>query len=349
MTHADVPAIRRPLSLAFLFALLAAAALVLAPSGRAQVLTPAVALGPVTVLNGVATVTGTLNPLTPVGSKITINGQPVGVKADGTFAANIDVTGQSALELQVTNPLTGDRSTVSIPLTGITGPGGVVPPNVVTGIERALVTILEPLGGFVSLDGQPIRVEGSVGNRDQLAGLTVNGIDALGALDPAGGFSILVPGTSSGVTVVATSPQGASSTTTYPVSQATSTAPTVRSVSAAQAAGLRVASVRYIAKGFRKTKRLKLVVTVKDRLGRVVRGASVQVRGATAKGLKRKTKLKKTGKLGRVSFLVYPRARMFGKRLFTVTHAKTPTAKALRKTSVRVPKLRARATARSRR
>lgn len=343
MTHAEVHSFRRPLSLAFVLALLVAASLVLAPSGRAQALKPAVKLGPITVLNGVATVTGTVNVLTPINVRLTINGHPVALKTDGTFAANIDVTGQSALVLQVTNPLTGDRSTVSIPLTSIVGPGGVVPGNLVTAIERALITILEPLGGFVSLGGEPIRVEGSVGNRDQLVGLTVNGVDVLEALRPDGGFSILVPGTSTTVIVVATSPEGASSTTTYPVAAA----PAVRTVTVAQAAGVRVASVRYIAKSFRKTKRLKMIVTVKDRLGRAIRGASVQVRGATAKGLKRKTKLKKTGKLGRTSFLVYPRPRMFGKRLFTVTVAKTKTAKAQRKTSVRVPKLRTRPSARS--
>jgi hypothetical protein len=347
MTHAEVHSFRRPLSLALVLALLVAASLVLAPSGRAQALKPTVKLGPITVLNGVATVTGTVNVLTPINARLTINGHPIGLKTDGTFVANLDVTGQSALVLEVTNPLTGDRSTVSIPLTSIVGPGGVVPGNVVTAIERALITILEPLGGFVSLGGEPIRVEGSVGNRDQLVGLTVNGVDVLGALRPDGGFSILVPGTSTTVTVVATSPEGASSTTTYPVAQPAAAAPAVRTVTVAQAAGVRVASVRYIAKSFRKTKRLRMIVTVKDRLGRAIRGASVQVRGATPKGLKRKTKLKKTGKLGRTSFLVYPRPRMFGKRLFTVTVAKTKTAKAQRKTSVRVPKLRARPSARS--
>jgi hypothetical protein len=346
MTHADVHSFRRPLSLAFLLALVAAASLVLAPSVRAEALKPAVKLGPITVLNGVATVTGTVNVLTPINVRLTINGHPVALKTDGTFAVNIDVTGQSALVIELTNPLTGDRSAVSIPLTSIVGPSGVVPGNLVTAIERALITILEPLGGFVSLGGEPIRVEGSVGNRDQLVSLTVNGVDVLGALRPDGGFSIVVPGTTTTITIVATSPEGASSTTTYPVAQPAA-APAVRTVTVARAAGVRVASVRYIAKSFRKTKRLRMIVTVKDRLGRAIRGASVQVRGATAKGLKRKTKLKKTGKLGRTSFLVYPRPRMFGNRLFTVTVAKTKTAKAQRKTSVRVPKLRARPSPRS--
>jgi hypothetical protein len=241
----------------------------------------------------------------------------------------------------VTDPVFGETSTVSIPLsTQVIGPGGVIPPDVLGSLERAAVSLLEPVGGFKILDGRPITVGGSVLDREQLAGLTVNGKDVLGTLDPGGGFAVPIPGTSRTITVIATDSRGVSTTTTYPVTHQASAVGTT--VAAANAVGVRVASVRYVTKGFRKTKRVRMIVTVKDNLGRLVRGATVQVNGAPAARLVRRPKLKRTDKLGRASLLLTPRARAYGKRLFTVTIAKTPTAKAQRKTSVRVPKLRAR-------
>jgi hypothetical protein len=315
--------------------------LLLAPHASAELLKSPITLGPTTVLNGTATVTGTVNETAPAGATVSINGAPVGVNANGTFAAVVDVAGRSTLDLQVTDPASGGTSVVSIPLnTNVIGPGGIIPPDVLSAIERAAVSVLEPVGGFKILDGQPITVGGSVLDREQLAGLTVNGRDVLGTMGPSPGFSVPIPGTSRTITVVATDNRGVSTTTTYPVTHRASAAGAT--VAAANAVGVRVASVRYVTKGFRKTKRVRMIVTVKDNLGRLVRGATVQVNGAPAARLVRRPKLKRTDKLGRASLLLTPRARSYGKRLFTVTIAKTPTSKVHRKTSVRVPKLRAR-------
>jgi hypothetical protein len=331
----------RPLPRLLGLSLVVAVWLLLAPHASAELLKSPITLGPMTVLNGTATVTGKLNETAPAGATVSINGAPVGVNASGTFAAVVDVAGRSSLELQVTDPASGGTSVVSIPLnTNVIGPGGIIPPDVLSAIERAAVSVLEPVGGFKILDGQPITVGGSVLDREQLAGLTVNGRDVLGTMGPGPGFSVPIPGTSRTITVVATDNRGVSTTTTYPVTHHASAARAT--VAAANAVGVRVASVRYVTKGFRKTKRVRMIVTVKDNLGRLVRGATVQVNGAPAARLVRRPKLKRTDKLGRASLLLTPRARAYGKRLFTVTIAKTPTSKAQRKTSVRVPKLRAR-------
>lgn len=315
--------------------------LLLAPNASAEVLKTPITLGPTTVLNGTATVTGKVNESAPSGATVSINGAPVSVNADGTFAAVVNVAGRSSLGLQLTDPASGETSAVSIPLnTNVVGPGGVIPPDVLDSIERAAVSILEPTGGFKILDGRPITVGGNVLERDQLAGLTVNGKDVLGTLGPGGSFAVPIPGTSRTVTVIATDNRGVSTTTTYPVTHQAAAAGTT--VAAAQAVGVRVASVRYVTKGFRKTKRVRMIVTVKDSLGRLIRGATVQVRGAPATRLVGRPKLKRTDKLGRASFLLKPRARAYGKRLYTITLAKTPSAKVQRKTSVRVPKLRTR-------
>jgi hypothetical protein len=318
--------------------------LLLPLTARGEVLKSPITLGPMVVLNGTATVSGKLNETAPAGATVSINGAPVGVNLDGAFAAVVDVAGRSSLELQVTDPASGETSVVSIPLnTNVIGLGGVIPAGVLDSIERAAVSVLEPVGGFTILDGKPITVGGSVLDREQLGSLTVNGADVLGTLGSGPGFSVTIPGTSRTITVIATDSRGVTTTTTYPVTHESSAAPAAgTTVAAAQAVGVRVASVRYLTKGFRKTKRVRMVVTVKDSLGRLVHGATVQVRGAPASRLIGRPNLKRTGKLGRASVLLKPRARVHGKRLFTVTIAKTPTAEVQRKTSVRVPKLRAR-------
>ena len=317
--------------------------LLLAPAASGELLKTPITLGPTTVLNGIATVTGKVNGTAPASATVSINGAPVGVAANGSFAAVVDVAGRSSLELQVTDPASGETSVVSIPLnTNVIGLGGVIPPDVLGSIERAAISVLEPVGGFKILDGEPISVGGSVLDREQLAGLTVNGRDVLGTLGAGQSFSIPIPGTSRTIRIVATDTRGVSTTTTYPVTHQATAGAAGRTVAAANAVGVRVAGVRYLTKGFRKTKRVRMFVTVKDNLGRLVQGATVQVRGAPATRLVRRPKVKRTGKLGGTSFLLTPRAKAYGKRLFTVTLAKTPTAKAQRKTSVRVPKLRAR-------
>jgi hypothetical protein len=313
--------------------------LVTAQPARPEVLNVPITLGPSSVLNGMATITGRLDDGAAAAS-LSINGAPVSVNAAGTFAAVVDLEGKSSLDLRVTEPSSGNTSTVSIPLnTNVLGPGGVIPSDVLDAIERAAVSILQPVGGFIS-DGTPIQVGGNVLDRGQLGGLTVNGVDVLDKLTPDGGFSVGIPGTTRTITVVTTDTRGVSTTTTYPVAQPAA-APTV--VAAAQAVGVKVAAVRYVAKPFRKTKRLQMIVTVKDSLGRLVKGATVQVLGAPQARLKVRNKVKKTGKLGRAFFLLTPRPKVYGKRLFTLTIARTPSAKTQRKTSVRVPKLRKRA------
>ena len=321
--------------------------LVLPSMASAALLKSPITLGPTTVLNGTATISGKVNDDALAGATLSINGAPVAVKADGTFAAVLNVAGLSSLGIQVTDPVSGRTSAVSIPLnTDVIGPGGVISPDVLRSIEQAAVSLLQPVGGFKILDGLPLTVGGSLLDRDQLAGLTVNGQDVLGNLPPGGGFVTTIPGTSRTVTVITTDNRGVSTTTTYPVTHHASGVPAAaQTVAAAKAVGVRVASVRYVTKSFRKTKRVTMMVTVKDTLGRLVKGATVQVRGAPASRLIGTPKLKRTNKLGRVSFLLKPRARAYGKRLFTITTAKTPTAKVQRKTSLRVPKL-ARKTAR---
>jgi hypothetical protein len=325
---------------------------VMASSARGDVIKPLVVLGPTSVANGTAVVSGTVG-LPSSTAELTINGHPVALQAGGHFAATVNLAGQSHLSLAIRNPLTGETTTTKIPLnTNILGPGGLLGPGVLSALEQAAVSILKPIDGFKILDGLPLRIEGSVLNKDKLAGLTVNGVDVLRLIGPDGGFKVQLPGTTKEVTVTVTDRQSVSQETVLPVERTTSagpsttTTPVGRTVEAGSALGLRIASVRYRLKGIKRTNRLSVVVTVKDRRGLLVRNAAVGVRSAKARAITRNPKAKRTNLRGQSSFVLKVRNRTFGKRLRLVIVAKTPLAKQRKASSVRIPRLAKRPAAR---
>jgi hypothetical protein len=311
------------------------------PSAPGEILSPAVSLGPVTVANGTATISGSLGaPSSGVG--LSVNGQPLAVDAAGNFSGVVNLAGASNLTLSLRNAA-GEVTSITIPLTSnVLGPGGAIGPDILSALEKAGVSILKPLEGFRIQDQLPLRLEGSVVDRGSLAGLTVNGRDVLGLIRPDGTFSMLLPGTTKEVSVTATDKQGVSQTTTVPVLHVSSmfTTPAGRSVAASGAQGVRIAKIRYITKNVRRTKRMRMVVTIKDRRGLLIRNAVVRVRSKYARRIVRNPRTKKTNKVGQTAFLLLPRKRAFGKRLVMVTVAKTPKAKASKASSVRIPKLR---------
>jgi hypothetical protein len=325
-------------------ALAALALLTLAtPSAQPQeILSPAVVLGPITVANGTATLSGNIGaPNSNV--ELSINGQPLSVDAAGNFSGAINLDGQSRLTLTLKNSA-GEITSVTIPLnTNVVGQGGVIGPDILAALKKAAVSILKPLDGFKIQDQLPLRIEGSVADKGSLASLTVNGKDVLSLLQTDRVFSILLPGTTKEVSVTATDHQGVSQTSSAPVLHTTSmfTTPLGRSVAASGALGVRIAKIRYITKNVRRTKRMRIVVTVKDRRGLLIRKATVSVRSRYAGRIARNPRAKKTNKVGQAAFLLRARNRAFGKRLVMVTVAKTPSAKATKRSSVRIPKQRA--------
>jgi hypothetical protein len=333
---------------------LAAGLLTLAGSAQADVVKPLVILGPTTVLNGTAVVSGTLGlPGSVV--ELTINGQPVAVDVAGSFAATVNLGGASRLTLAVRNSK-GETMTTSIPLTtNIFGPGGLLAPSVLADLEHAGVMILKPLDGFKIFDNLPLRVEGSVLDKDKLAELKVNGFEILGQIGADHHYSVRVPGTTKEITLSFTDRQGASQTIQVPVEHpasppasapSTPASPVGRTVEASQAVGVRIARVRYFTKGIRRTKRLRVVVTVKDRRGFLVRNASVSVRSVKPRWILRNPKAKRTTGFGQASFVLTAGQRAFGKRLKLVIRAKTPHAKQRKAGSVPLPSRTRSATAR---
>jgi hypothetical protein len=348
-THAAQP--RRAGLVALLAAAVAALALLAftTPSAEpGEILSPAVVLGPITVANGTATISGNIGvPNSNV--QLSINGQPLSVDAAGNFSGAINLDGQSRLTLTLTNSA-GEITSVTIPLnTNVVGPGGVIGPEILDALKKAGVSILKPLEGFKILDQLPLKIEGSVLDKGSLASLTVNGKDVLSLLGQDRIFTVLLPGTTKEVTVTATDTQGVSQTSTAPVLHAASmfTTPVGRSVAATGALGVRIAKIRYVTKNVRRTKRMRMIVTIKDRRGLLVRGATVRVTSRYVRRIARNPRAKKTNRVGQAAFLLKATKRTFGKRLVMITVAKTPASKASKRSSVRIPNLK-RAVARRR-
>jgi hypothetical protein len=108
---------------------------------------------------------------------------------------------------------------------------------------------------------------------------------------------------------------------------------------AKNAVGVRIASIRFFTKGIKKTKRVRMIVTIKDQRGLLVQGAKVNVRSARAAWVRGRTKVKGSNKKGQAVFIMRLRPKAFGKRFIVVTTAKTPTAKAAKRSSLRLPRL----------
>jgi hypothetical protein len=328
--------IRRPKAIAVVLG--CAVGLMTAAAATADAVQPVV-VGPIIVADGTVSATssggGSLQNAT-----VTVNGQPASVEADGTIVANVDLDGQSTLTIAATNPATGTTTTTTIPV-DLIGPGGVVPASVLDDLKNAGVAVTVPPGGFVSLPGTPVQVSGSVADEGTLAGLTVNGTDAMSLLQPDGAFSVSVPGTDKTVVVTATDKEGAAQSTGFaitPLSEASAA-----SVTASAADGVRIVKVGYATKGVKAHKRIRVTLTVKDRLGRFIQGAKVGIRAAKFQHrlVVGTPAAKHTNRAGKVTFTLRLHAARFthSRKLHTVATAATPSAKTTRGTLVRLPRL----------
>ena len=259
--------------------------------------TPILNLGPVTVADGIATVTGMVGS-EAAGQRLTVNGQPVGVDVAGHFSASVHLDGASALELSLTGSGGDQKTSFEIPLTGaLLGPGGVIPAGVL--------------------------------DKSQLAGLRVNGNDVLDQLHRDGTFSVQLPGTTKVVTLKVVDKQGVSETRTTRLTEQT--------VSASRADGVRIVKVRFFTRAAKRLHRVRMIVTVKDRRGRLIRGAKVSV-SATKRGrLAHRPKATRTGRKGKATVGLRLRKAALGKRLVVVVVARTPKAKARKTSSVAIP------------
>ena len=302
--------------------------LVLVSVSGASAGTPLLKLGPIAIANHTATVTGTLASGSS-NSTLTINGQPVGLDAAGAFAANVPLDGASSISLALKQGATGQQTTFEVPLTGtLLGPGGVIPAGVLDSLEQAGISLLAPTG---TGNGDPLTASGGVLDHGNLSTLTLNGQDVLGTLGSGGTFTVQVPGTTKVITLSATDKNGNSETIQTPVT-------TPATVSASQAVGVRFARIAFFTTNVRKTHRVRMIVTVRDLRGSLVKGATVSVHSTKSGRLVRAPKSALTGPKGSATILLPLRSVAFGRRLTVNTVARTPSAKVSRKNGVRIPR-----------
>src|SRR5256885_16544246 len=168
-----------PARKAKLLAATGAVALALVPGARPGSIPQLLTLGPLTVLNGTAIVSGTVGGA-GVGSQLSVNGHPLSLDAAGNFAGVVSLDGASALDFAVGNS-SGQLVDFTLPV-GLAGPGGIIPASAVDAVEQAGATLLQPAGGFVG--GQPLTVAGSGADKGGPAAPPGNGTDAMRQLGP---------------------------------------------------------------------------------------------------------------------------------------------------------------------
>jgi hypothetical protein len=121
----------------------------------------------------------------------------------------------------------------------------------------------------------------------------------------------------------------------------TTSSATTASVSAANARGLRITRVQYKFVNAKAGKRLRVVVTLRDRKHRSVRAAIISLnRLAGAKSTLPGLLLGLSNRKGQAAFVVQLKKSMFGHRVLLRIGARTPSARVLRVGSVLVPKPR---------
>jgi hypothetical protein len=319
---------------------LVALALSLGGGARADLGLPILTIDNVSVDDGTAVVTGTIDA-----SDLEINGVPVIVNDAGQFNVTVDLTGNDAgLNLSFIG-LHSEDIDIHVPIALLQD--GASLNRVLDDLIDAGVTIDVPVDGFTLIDGEAIEVNGSVLNTDQLASFMVNDVNVLNHLTLGGLFSFLVPPSGSNnnnVVFVMVDRRGVSQTSTFRATSAVRTR-TATSVSAASARGLRIARVQINRTKLRSAQTFRMTVTVKDRRGLLVRGAAVRLTTKpgrwTINGPVRAAFTNKVGKAGfsvKLKRAAFPRQAV--RQLALLLRASTPRASAQKRVVLRLPALR---------
>lgn len=265
------------------------------------------------------------------------------VTRSGDFLATVDV-GASADVVVALKGAHGESIVTRIPVDVAVRTNGV---GILDHLLHAGIGLDVPADGFVVVDGQMPRIEGRVLNEYELAALEVNGVDALGKAGPNGQFSVVLAGASArqkDVTVVARDENGVSQTSAFSTTRVKSVIRTTAgtSVSAVGARGLKIAGVKLDTDALTASRWLGVIVTVKDKRGYLVRGATVRLRatpvsivgnGSTRAGFTNRVgKARFTYRLSRAAF-----AGPNDRTLVVATAASTPTARANLLVTLRLP------------
>jgi hypothetical protein len=329
----------RALSRAVLVAVLAGMSLVLTGGTVAALQVPPLTIAGITINGNVAVVTG---DIADADAELQVNGLPVLVDDDGNFVAKVHVGLLDEVVLSLDGGA-GEDVLIRIPLDVLQSGGGK---GILDDLLGAGIEIDVPDGGFQIVDGQLPVVEGRVLEPGKLAALSVNGVDVLRILGPGGFFSTPAPGSSTErITVIATDRSGVTQTSTFTPSRVTSAISTRAgtSVSAAGAHGIRIAKVTLDKRFLKAAKYLRVIVTVKDRRGFLIRGAALRMQAMPARHVANgPVRAGFTNRVGQKQFAyrMTPEAFKKGalpKYLTLATKASTPRANASKRVTFRLP------------
>ena len=315
---------------------LATLAVALAGGQSAKAITAPVLIDAVSIANGAAVITGHVDA-----EVVEVNGQVVVVAENGAFSASIDLSAD-ALVLEVLGS-PNEHVTITIPIDVLLATGGK---GVLNGLVDAGIAVDTPAEGFRVVDGQMPLVEGRVLDDSNLEVLEVNGIDVLRRLGDDGLFSIDLGSSPSStsretVTFVARDERGVTQTSTFTTTRVTSTIATRAgsSVSAAGARGIVISRLALDSRFLRSAKHVRVLVTVKDRRGYLIRGASLRLRAMPAKHVANGAlRAAFTNRVGKAQFAYRITASAFKGGLLTIAaRAATPKSTATKKVALRLP------------
>lgn len=329
--HPQFTAIRLGLAL-----VLAALAVAVAGSQQAKAISVPVLIDAVTVEGGVAILTGTVDA-----ALVEVNGQVVQVGENGAFSAPIDLS-QNTVVLEVLKS-SNETVTILVPVDVLLATGGK---GVLDNLVDAGISVEKPLEGFRVVDGQMPVVNGKVRDRSNLATLEVNGVDALARLGDDGQFSIDLGSSHrttsrETVTIVASDRRGVSQTSRFSTTSVKSTIATRAgtSVSASGAKGVVISKIAFDKRLLRSTKHVRVLLTIKDRRGYLIRGAALQLRAMPAKHVANGAlRAGFTNRVGKAQFAYRLKASAFKGGLLTIAaRVATPKSTATKNVALRLP------------
>ncbi|HST25173.1 MAG TPA: hypothetical protein VLJ76_04205 [Gaiellaceae bacterium] len=336
-----------------------------APTAVSQPVQPLLSLGSVSVANGVAAVTGVVNAGVSVGSSalaklhVTVNASPIDLSASGHFSAKVDLGTQAAIVVKASGQ--GEASTITIPTSSVPTNGS--PADALVQLDADVIVLLQPPGGFTSIDGLSVDAGVHVKAIAGISGLDLNGVNVLAKLrigsssSKSSGSNPAPPSSSSGpgssqppapasppckhsastsvsghaktVALTVTGTNGASETTSVVVRQIRSVIRVGRSlsISAFGARGIRITAVRFDTSKVG-AHHLGVTVTVRDRRNYLVRDAVVMLVPTAYRQSLRGSLAQMSSTLGTARFTVPVTAPVVGHRLYLTVVARTPRASA---------------------
>ncbi len=328
---------------------------------------PLFSLGTITSGNGLATVTGTVNraAVSAAGAgsssslQLSVNGNQVGISAGGNFSATTNASANGGVTVQANDQSAGLTYSITVPASSI--PSNGVAANALAQVNADKVTLMMPVDGFVSVDGNGTSASVQAAGTSGIAHLTLNGTNVLAKLQPGasgssgsgagsgasapapkpgvkpGGGSPPAPrsasapvsGSAKTVKLSVTATNGANQTTTVRIQRIRTVIRFGRelSVSAFGARGIRITKVVFDRSSVQRTGKLGVAVTVRDRRNYLVRDAVVMLQPYAHHTTIRSSWAHMSNALGRATFRVPVGSSTLGRQLYLRVTAQTPLAK----------------------